>query len=61
MKVTVADIIEYLQTNCKPETRVHLDKDGRMDDEINVATVQELIRYRGIFYLMNEDTLFINN
>jgi hypothetical protein len=60
--ITVQDIVEYLNT-FPPQTRVHLDKDGWEEREIEDtdASVQGIIRRRGLFQSVGPNALFINN
>ncbi len=64
IEVKVKDLITYLQKH-DPETRLSLDKDGWMQDEIAATDAVDLIEKRGLFEEYNDlvdgKILCINN
>ena len=59
MIVTVKDLKEYLD-QFDPETRIGLDKDGWMENEIKAENPVDLIRKRGLFW-EGKTALVLNN
>lgn len=58
--VTVADIVQYLQT-LPQNAAVVLDHDGWMESEIKPDSIQDLIKRRNVFHQLGDSLVFIQN